>query len=611
MGKIYDEFINELHKIATEYRGQPARELDRLLQLALEREELVTTAYRASFLRQNIDRLQVDDDLKAIFRQAFIWIWKDEDMHTVYTRGALLKTGSYAHKIKTFISQIQGFIGGWSGSIVQHLSWKQAPVSLALAKLILSFGKISGKIPKEIRNELKHGTFKNFCAFNMDAENTAKVCWERIIALAKQDSRFNEEHVNDFQRIIFDETRHERVFRIIFDCLTQADALIQGITKEDVITQLSAVSDYFLPSNFRPKTDHPVGRGDRVWVSQNKSTTNKYDFFIEELQKTDLVSQLTQRAKSKNLPIENLEIVVKVSFSMGYNQEDLSPIADAVLIKRFAEYLYQQGFRTVRVIDIDSIYTNFYNNRSVAELARYFQFGSSYYKIINATEELEEHVFTRGIGNYQVSKSWKHADFRINFAKIKSHPTEMVLSSISNLEWLTGSAKEFVFVDRVVNRETTTCMLLDDFPPDFTVVEAYDLVPIGILGVMGCKKPINPKRFYFGTDTLSVDLTIAKHLKIDPIPEKSSLRNTLYWFGIEKLEYTIDGEDRAVEEWVSPTKNYFWAFLGLISLPVYQLLSNKGELFVPKMDTKNFPPRKRGGVISLLRFINRKITNLP
>lgn len=611
MGKIYDEFVNELNQIAAKYKGQPERELDKLLQLALEREELVTTAYRASFLHKNIERLNVDDDLKAIFRQAFIWIWKDEDMHTVYTRGALLKSGNYSHKLKTFVSQLQGFIGGWSGSIIQHLSWRQGPVSLSLAKSILLFGKISGKIPKEIRNELKHGSFKNFCAFNMDAENTARVCWERIITLATKDPRYSGKHLDDFQRIIFDETRHENVFRIIFENLTQDDKLIAGATKEDIIAQLKNVSDYFLPIKFRNKTNNPVGSGGKVWVAENKSEKSKYDFFVDELQKTNLVGDLTQKAKDTHQPIEKLAIVIKVSFSMGYNKEDFSPIADAVLVKKFAEYLYNLGFKNIKVIDIDSIYLNFYNNRSVVELAKYFEFESEYYQIVNATEELEEHHFTRGIGNYKVSKTWKEADFRINFAKIKSHPTEMALSSISNLEWLTGSAKEFVFVDRVVNRETTTCMLLDDFPPDFTIVEAYDLVPIGILGVMGCKKPINPKRFYFGKDLLAVDLVIAKHLKIFPIPEKSTLKNTLYWFGIEKLEYTVLGEDSVIKEWKSPTRNYFWAFLGLISLPVYQLLSNKGELFVPKMDTKNFPPKNNPGIISFFRIVNRKITNLP
>ncbi|MES2679500.1 MAG: hypothetical protein V4635_06420 [Bacteroidota bacterium] len=506
---------------------------------------------------------------------------------------------------------MQGFIGGWSGSIIQHLSWKEAPVSVALAKFVLSFGKISGKIPKEIRNELKHGSFKNFCAFNMDAENTAKVCWERIIALAKKDPRYNNEHLNDFQRIIFDETRHENIFRIIFENLTQADKLIEGAVKEDVISQIKNVSDYFLPVTFRSKTNNPVGSGGTVWVAENNGDTNKYDFFIHELEKTELVSELTQKAKANNQPIEKLKIVIKVSFSMGYNKQDLSPIGDAVLIKKFAEYIYKLGFKNIKVIDIDSIYINFYKNRSVTELARYFHFESEYYQIVNATEELEEHYFTRGIGNYKVSKTWKDSDFRINFAKVKSHPTEMALLSISNLEWLTGNAKEFVFVDRVVNRETTTCMLLDDFPPDFTIVEAYDLVPIGILGVMGCKNPISPRRFYFGTDIISVDLTIARHLNIAPIPEKSSLKNTLYWFGIEKLEYKIVGEDSIIREWKSPTKNYFWAFLGLISLPVYQLLSNKGELFVPKMDTVNFPPRNNPGIISFFRLLNRKITNLP
>lgn len=611
MGKIYDEFVNELNRIAAKYKNEPARELDTLLQLALEREELVATAYRANFLKKNIERLQVDDDLKAVFRQAFIWIWKDEDMHTIYTRGALLKSNKLSHRVKTFVSQFQGFIGGWSGSIIQHLRWQQDPFALTLAHSVLALGKLSGKIPKEIRTELKHGSFKNFCGFNMDAENTAKVCWERIIFLAKNDARFNKEHLSDFERIIADETRHEQVFRIIYENLTQQDTIVEGSSKEKIIAALKTVSDYFLPHTFRTPAANPLGSGGTVWVAENSGTSNKYDFFIEHLVGTDLLQHLHEAAANKGKALSQLEIVIKVSFSMGYNQHDLSPIADAKQLKRFAEYLHQQGCKHITVIDIDSIYVNFFEKRSVQDLARYFGFESPYYNIVNASEELEEHNFSRGIGNYKISKTWKEAEFRINFAKPKSHPVEMALLSISNLEWLTGTTKEFVFVDRVVNRETTTSMLLDDFPPDYCIVEAYDAVPIGILGVMGCKQPIAPKRFYFGRDSIAVDLCLAKHLQLEVLPEKNSLKNTLYWFGIEQLRYKIVGEDSAIKEWQSPTKNFFWAFLSLISMPVYQLMSNKGALFVPKMDTKRFPPRKKAMFTSLLRWVNRKITNLP
>ena len=611
MGEIYNEFVGELNEIALKYKGRPDKELDKLLQIALEREELVATAYRADFLHQNIERLAIDNDLKTIIRHALIWIWKDEDMHTVYTRGALLKSNNYFYRLRIFISQFEGYVGGWAGSIIQHLTWKEAPISVFVAKTILLIGGVSGKIPKELRNELKHGTFKNFCNFNVDAEKTARVCWERIFELAKKDNRYNEQHITDFQRIIFDESRHGKVFQTIYDSLTEQDTLKEGCTKDNIVGQIKKISDYFLPANFREQTINPVGSGGIVWVAENKETLNKVDFFIKELEKTELAAELFRKAKALNQPIDTFKIVIKVSFSMGYNKTDLSPINDPLLLNVFAKYIYDLGFRNIKVLDIDSIYINFFNNRSVNQLASYFGFESNYYQVINASEELVKYNYSRGIGNYSISKIWKDADFRINFGKIKSHPIEMALLSINNLEWLTGNTKEFVFVDRVVDRTTVTCMLLDDFPPEFNIMEAYDLIPIGILGVMGCKNPIEPKRFYFGRDAIAIDLAISKHLNIKNLSEKSSLKSTLYWFGINNLNYTIVGEDSLMSHWKSPTKNLFWAFLGFISMPVYQLLSNKGELFVPDMDTKTFPSKKTPGFISVFRIITRKITNLP
>lgn len=611
MGEIYNEFVKELDQIALKYKDRPEKELDALLHIALEREELVTTAYRADFLQKNIDRLPVDNDLKVIIRHALIWIWKDEDMHTIYTRGALLKSNNFFHRSKVFVSQFQGYIGGWAGSVIQHLKWKDDPFAVSLARFILLFGKAFGKIPKEIRDELKYGSFKNFCSFNIDAEKTARVCWERIVELAKTDKRYNAENINDFQRTIFDESRHEKVFETIYESLREDDVLKEGYTKEAIITRLKEISPYFLPADFRNKSDHPIGSGGKIWVAENKETIGKYEFFLQELKKTELAALLIQKAKEANKQPDKFEVVIKASFSMGYNKTDLSPMNDPALLEVFTKYIYDLGFRNIKVVDIDSIYINFYYNRSVNEVAAYFGFESGYYKVINASEELERHEFTRGIGNYRISTAWKSADFRINFGKLKSHPIEMALLSVNNLEWLTGNTKEFVFIDRVVDRTTTTCMLLDDFPPEFNIIEAYDHVPVGILGVMGCKKPISPKRFYFGRDAVSLDLTLAKHLRMDLLPEKGTLQNTVYWFGINKHNYEIIGENSLMKEWQPPTKNIFWAFLGFISLPVYQLLSNKGELFVPDMDIKAFPQKKTGVLTSFFRTINRKITNLP
>jgi hypothetical protein len=51
---IYDEFELELGKLRDRFAGVPRKELIRLFLLALEREEIVSVAYRGFSHRQNL-----------------------------------------------------------------------------------------------------------------------------------------------------------------------------------------------------------------------------------------------------------------------------------------------------------------------------------------------------------------------------------------------------------------------------------------------------------------------------------------------------------------------------------------------------------------------------
>jgi len=612
MGDIYNEFVEELRVLAAKFEHRPDQEMDALLHIALEREELVTTAYRANFLQSNIDRLPISKELKSIIRHASVWIWKDEDMHTIYTRGALLKSTSRFDRLQVLLHQFQGFIGGWSSSIIQHLRWKQAPFAVTAARLIIALGKSSGKIPKGIEKELKFGSFKNYCHFNIDAEKTALICWERILLLAQTDARFTENQLQDFQKIIFDETRHQQIFQLIHDLLNADDSLKEGVELKAVIEQVKSVSDYFLPKEFREANDSWLGTKAPVRCIENRLNEDKISFFIDGLERTELKADLTARATKLGVSIGEMKVVIKATFSMGYSHEDDSPINDSRVVEALSKYLYDLGVRQCKVIDIDCIYEQFFSNRSVNELATYFGFESRHYEVINASRELEEHQFTRGIGNYRISKTWKDADFRLNLGKLRSHPIEMALLSINNVEWLTGNTKEFVFLDRIVDRATTTSMLLDDFPPDFNIIEAHDNVPDGILGVMGSKSPIAPLRFYFGRDALSLDIAVIKHLGHISVPSRSSLQNAMHWFGRENLDVEVIGVNTNIKNWKSPTQTLWWTLLSFLSYPVYQFFSARGQLFVPKMDETAFPPISPPvWWIRLLRRLNRTITNLP
>src|SRR5262245_24294327 len=113
MSSVYEEFEQELAVMREKYATAPHREIIRLLLLALEREEIGSVGYREEAIRRRLETLPISEELRDLIHHALLWAWKDEQMHAIYLRGAILKLGSRRLKLLAFMNQFAGAIGGW------------------------------------------------------------------------------------------------------------------------------------------------------------------------------------------------------------------------------------------------------------------------------------------------------------------------------------------------------------------------------------------------------------------------------------------------------------------------------------------------------------------
>ena len=101
-------------------------------------------AYHEDMIGRRLAALAVPDDVRAMLRQALTWAWKDEEMHAIYVRGALLKLGRPLLRAATLARQAAGALGGWSASVGQHVRWRDAPLSRTAAALVTGTGILIG-----------------------------------------------------------------------------------------------------------------------------------------------------------------------------------------------------------------------------------------------------------------------------------------------------------------------------------------------------------------------------------------------------------------------------------------------------------------------------------
>lgn len=611
---VVDEFERQLEALRRGYQHDPRGEMLRLFLLALEREELVSIAYRESLMARRLAEMELDGGIRELIRHALVWAWKDEEMHAIYIRGALLRIGTFPLRLRTFLAQIAGAIAGWASSTLQHATWRRAPFSRGLASLVSQIGSLAGRVPSDVSKHLRYRSFRDFCLFNVDAEQTAALCWQRIVELAEGHQELGQEQLRDFSRVVEDERRHAQIFEILSDSLDAEDRLAEGVTAQELARRIAAVGNSFLPRSFRqiPIAENPLGSGGRVWCERGSNRGEKRALFQSLLEKCDLLDALRERAAWLGLPVERVRVAIKPTFMLTYHRDDPSPRTDPELVELLARYFRSLGCADVAVVEGRNIYDRFYSGRSVTEVAAYAGYDSPDYRIVDASDDQIDHTYRRGMAQYTVSRTWKDADFRVSFAKLRSHPIELALLAVGNVEWVGARCDEFLFVERQADRSTAVMMLLDEFPPHYALIDGYVSAPDGLVGVMGCRRPPDPFRLWAGRDALAVDVVAGRAVGIRRPSDSSLLEAACHWFGGWSDSTEVVGAVDPVEEWRGPFSNEVRAFLSFFAWPIYVGGSGRGRLFVPAMDEDAFPPiGHHGRLLRIQRRLVQLVLGLP
>ncbi|MBC7821583.1 MAG: DUF362 domain-containing protein [Planctomycetaceae bacterium] len=613
MGAIYEEFLRELESLGRKHAGHPKRELIDLFLMALENEEIVAIAYRESVMAARLRAMPLPDDVRELIRHALIWAWKDEEMHAIYIRGAILKLGNRWLRWKAFARQTAGSIGGWAASVQQHVRWRDCPLARSLSGLITGAGILFGAVPREVREHLQYGSFRRFCLFNIEAERTAWMCWSRILALAETQPDVPTTLLEDFRTILADEDRHHRLFAILAECVDEENRLAEGITPQLLAERISTVGEFFLPRSHRGASvaDNPLGAGGVVRVIGGTTADEKRPLFRRLLNEAALTELIAERCRKTNKPASELRVAIKTNFMMGTHQTDRAHLIDRELIAELADVLHEHGCREVAVLENRNIYDSFHSGRTVREVARYFGYESPRYRLVDLFEEQVPHHFGRGVGQHSVGQTWRDADLRITFGKMRSHPVEMVYLSMATLEALGARCEEYIFTERQAHRETALMMLLSDFPPHFALLDAYDQAADGLAGVMGCRRPKSPRRLYAATDALALDLVAARHMGVREVRVSQLLRTAIHWFGDPTPRMEVRGPDEPLPDWRGPYHSDLSTLLSFMAYPVYEHGSGRGALFVSKMDRDAFPPlAPESSMLRLGRHFTRAVLGL-
>lgn len=613
MGELTDTIRRELAERRVRHAGRPDLELLEHLVVALQRERVAALGFDVEKLGDRLARAPLPDDVRAAIRRAVGQIWLDENMHARYVLGVLLRQRDLSVKLEALATNVEGGVGGWMTAVEQHREWGDAPGQRAAAAIVELGGRLAGRITPEIARALRVAPLRAWCAFSADAEVSAIESFERMIDLARElDARGDTGALQlptgftaELERMAVDERAHRRVFDAVEAALGEDDALLPGTTAEALAEALArAHAPEAADGLAHARGDeapaglsgNPVGRGCRVAVARGATEGDKLATFDEALRSSRFFEMLHARAVASGKPPERVAIAIKIDLMLAYHRSDRSTFTDPELVEHLASALRARGYRDIAVCDAQNLYGRFYSNRTVADVGAYVGLrpvgpdGEERYRLVDLSLEQEPHGFSRGMGLYSIARTWRDADVRVSFAKMKTHPIAAAQLTVRNCGTVVPQGGELFFSDRVAEFSTATMAVLTDFPAHFGIVDGYAFAADGLLGVMADPTPKHPKVVVAGADVTIVDyVTLLLMGERDP-SRAPDLAAAFGWFGDPRPASRVVGDLTPIADWDRADEGLLAAPLAALAAPVYASFSLEGALFTADMDPDAFPP---------------------
>lgn len=565
-GKILAECKQLLAELRQTFADDPASEFQRLSMLALEREQLVSYAYREDILGERLDNLVAPRDVIEVMRHAFVQVWRDEEAHTALIRGALVGGNRpVTGLVRATVEQTAGWLAGWSSALKHHVPRSAAPLRSLLVDGLAQSARLIGKLSPDLREELKPKSFREFCRYNIDAEDTAELCWERLVELERQ---LGGGDVAVFQRIKREEREHGDVFKVVASVLDEHDWLHRGVTADGLAEELRSIAHRFAPIEAGAEARRSTfGSGAPVHVVDANRRTRRQA--ISDA--VDLLGDVSGRS-----------VAIQASWMMGYSQHDPSSIIDPEALDLLVDELIARGANPT-VLEAENLYSEIFLGRTVEAVAEHFGIAPAC-PIVDSHAEVVEIDEPPVLGPSGISRVWVDADLRISMVRLRSHPREALHATTANLESLIPDATGNVFWRRRYDHSVAALTVAMTHPPDLAIIDAWADCPDGLFGLMAGRHVVHPGRLYASTDAMACDLIAMRHTGSARSVTSATLRRAIELFGDPRPHIEVVGTDDAINDWVSPHDNVVSGLLADLSYPVFAYLSRSGALFAPPMD---------------------------
>jgi len=311
------------------------------------------------------------------------------------------------------------------------------------------------------------------------------------------------------------------------------------------------------PVLYHHRTDHPMWCADRLHRVVSVRGDDKLALLDQAIEQADLAGALARRLAETGRTPETLAIAIKPNLMFMYSEHDRSTFTDPVLVEHLVDWLRARGFTRLSIVEAQSAYGNFFLGREVrhvAEVAGYEPRGR--YHIVDLTEEMVPHHFDGTLGDHFVGPTWRDADFRISFAKNKTHTWAWYTLCLKNIYGalpMQDKIHEYHYKREIYY---PTIDMLVAFPVHFGIVDAF-IGADGPFGIFADKDPNPTRTVIAGENIVAVDWVGASKMGLDPMVSRY-MQLAVQVFGRPRID--LVGDASVYPNWCNVTRPLieFW-----------------------------------------------------
>ncbi len=295
---------------------------------------------------------------------------------------------------------------------------------------------------------------------------------------------------------------------------------------------------------------------------------DKYALLEEVLETSRFFEILEEAREASGKPREFFSVAVKANISMMLRRDDVGTYMDPFLVIHLLRLLLKRGYANLSVVESQNLYGNWFLNRAVVQVAaragyleeslirEYRGEDRGFIRVrgegvdarvplVDLTLDTRVADLGRCVGEIEVGRAWVDADFRVNFAKMKSHFFSWYTLAIKNVYGclpLQDKVRGY-HCKRAVG--PWTAALIRAFPVHFSLVDGFTAAD-GWVGVKMKAICAKPHTLIAGQDIQAVDSLGARLMGL--APEKSVMYTSLARH-IPPRPYTVRGDARPFTRW--------------------------------------------------------------